>query len=63
MKALVCNQYGPPENLVVTDIPSPTPSVGDVIIDVIGAAVNFPDLLVIENKYQIQPPLPFSPGS
>ncbi len=63
MKALVCNQYGPPENLVVNDIPSPTPSVGDVIIDVIGAAVNFPDLLVIENKYQIQPPLPFSPGS
>lgn len=63
MKAVLCKAYGPPESLVVEDIPSPTPGPGEVVISVKAASVNFPDVLIIENKYQVKPPLPFSPGS
>lgn len=63
MKAIVCREYGPPESLVVEDVPSPTPGPGDVIISAKAASVNFPDVLIIQNKYQFQPPRPFSPGS
>ena len=42
---------------------SPTPGPGEVVIAVKAASVNFPDVLIIENKYQFKPPLPFSPGS
>jgi len=62
MKAVLCKQYGPPESLVVDDVPSLTASSGQVVIDVHASGVNFPDLLIIENKYQFKPPLPFSPG-
>ncbi|QRX83591.1 NADPH:quinone oxidoreductase family protein [Glaciimonas sp. PAMC28666] len=62
MRAVLCHQYGPPEILSVEDIPSLIPDVGQVIISVKAAGVNFPDSLVIQNKYQIKPPLPFSPG-
>ena len=62
MKAVRCHQYGPPEILSVENIPSLIPSAGQVIISVKAAGVNFPDALVIQNKYQIKPPLPFSPG-
>src|SRR5262245_35696360 len=63
MKALVCRQYGPPESLVFEELPSPNPGVGEVVVSVKAAGVNFPDLLIIQNKYQVKPPLPFSPGS
>ena len=63
MKAVLCKQYGPPETLVVEDVPSPTPGPGEVVIAVKAASVNFPDVLIIQNKYQFKPPLPFSPGS
>ena len=63
MKAVLCKAYGPPESLVVEDIASPTPGPGEVVISVKAASVNFPDVLIIENKYQVKPPLPFSPGS
>jgi NADPH2:quinone reductase len=63
MKAVLCKSYGPPESLVVEDIASPTPGPGEVVISVKAASVNFPDVLIIENKYQVKPPLPFSPGS
>jgi len=59
----LCKEYGPPESLVVEDVPSPTPGPGDVIISAKAASVNFPDVLIIQNKYQVKPPLPFSPGS
>ena len=59
----MCKEYGPPESLVVEDVPSPTPGPGDVIISAKAASVNFPDVLIIQNKYQVKPPLPFSPGS
>ena len=63
MKAVLCKQFGPPESLVVEDLPSPSAGAGEVVISVKAASVNFPDVLIIQNKYQFKPPLPFSPGS
>src|SRR5438067_13722751 len=63
MKAVVCKQYGPPESLTVEELPSPTAAAGEVVVSVKAASVNFPDFLIIQNKYQFKPPLPFSPGS
>jgi NADPH2:quinone reductase len=63
MKAVLCKQFGPPESLVVEDLPSPRPGPGEVVISVKAASLNFPDVLIIQNKYQFKPPLPFSPGS
>src|SRR5258708_29498124 len=63
MKAVLCKSYGPPESLVFEDVASPQPGAGEAVISVKAASVNFPDVLIIENKYQLKPPLPFSPGS
>jgi len=63
MKAVVCKQYGPPESLTFEELPSPRPGPGEVVVSVKAASVNFPDVLIIQNKYQYKPPLPFSPGS
>ncbi|XUW89798.1 NADPH:quinone oxidoreductase family protein [Burkholderia sp. M6-3] len=63
MRAIRCNQYGPPESLTVENLPDLLPETGQVVIDVKAASVNFPDVLIIENKYQFKPPLPFTPGS
>ncbi|HEV2983332.1 MAG TPA: NADPH:quinone oxidoreductase family protein [Vicinamibacterales bacterium] len=63
MKAVLCKAYGPPESLAIEEVPSPTPGQGEVVISVKAASVNFPDVLIIQNKYQVKPPLPFSPGS
>jgi NADPH2:quinone reductase len=63
MKAVVCKAWGGPETLVLQDIPSPKPGPGELVIDVKAAGVNFPDVLIIQNKYQVKPPLPFSPGA
>lgn len=63
MKAVLCKAYGPPESLVYEDIPSPRPGPGEVVVTMKAASVNFPDVLIIQNKYQFKPPLPFSPGS
>ncbi len=63
MKAVLCKQFGPPESLVLEELPSPRPGAGEVTIRVKAASVNFPDVLIIQNKYQFKPPLPFSPGS
>jgi NADPH:quinone reductase len=63
MKAVLCKQYGPPDALVFEDVPSPRPDKGEVVVSVKAASVNFPDVLIIQNKYQFKPPLPFSPGS
>lgn len=62
MKAVLCKEYGPPESLVVEEIPSPEAGPGQVVVRVRSAGVNFPDVLIIENKYQFKPPLPFTPG-
>ncbi len=63
MRAVVCREYGPPESLVIEELSSPVPGPGEVIVSVKAASVNFPDVLIIENKYQVKPPLPFTPGS
>src|SRR5687767_7079650 len=63
MKAVLCKQYGPPESLVVEELESPKAGPGEAVISVKAASVNFPDVLIIQNKYQFKPPLPFSPGS
>jgi NADPH:quinone reductase len=62
MKAILCRQYGPPETLSLEEVRSPLPARGQVVVQVAAAAVNFPDTLIIQNKYQFKPPLPFSPG-
>ncbi len=62
MKAVLCKEYGPPESLVVEELPSPPLEPGQVRLRVRACGVNFPDTLIIENKYQFKPPLPFVPG-
>ena len=62
MKAVRCLQYGEPETLVIEDIPAQLPKAGEVLVAVKAAGVNFPDALIIQNKYQFKPPLPFTPG-
>jgi NADPH2:quinone reductase len=63
MKAVLCKQFGPPDSLVVEEVASPKVGIGEVVIAVKAASLNFPDVLIIQNKYQFKPPLPFSPGS
>ena len=64
MKALVCTALGPIDQLVVKDVPDPAPpSTGEVAIDVRACGLNFPDLLIVQGKYQLRPDPPFSPGS
>lgn len=63
MKALLCTSYGPPENLVLQEVPDLEPGAGEAIVDVYAASLNFPDTLQVQGKYQFQPPMPFSPGS
>ena len=62
MKAVVCKAYGPPENLFVEDVDEPEPGAGEVLIDIEAAGVNFPDALVIQDKYQYRQEPPFVPG-
>ena len=61
MKAVVCKAFGPPESLVIDELPAPKPGAGEVVVTVKAASVNFPDVLVIQNKYQVKPTLPLYP--
>ena len=63
MQAAVCPVYGPPDVVRVDELPSPTVAAGQVRVKVGAAAVNFPDVLLIANEYQISVPPPFVPGS
>ena len=63
MKALLSIQVGGPETLVIEDLPSPEPTPGTVVVSVKACGVNYPDVIIIEDKYQFKPPRPFSPGS
>jgi len=63
MRAARCEEYGSPGNVVIRDIPPPEVIPGHVVVDVAAAAVNYPDLLFIANRYQVPAPLPFTPGS
>jgi len=62
MKAVLCKTLGPARDLVLEEVASPAPKKNEILLDVHAAGVNFPDTLIIEGKYQFQPPLPFSPG-
>jgi NADPH2:quinone reductase len=62
MQALLCESFGPPEGLVLREVPVPQPGDGEVLIRVHAAGLNFPDTLIIQDKYQIKAPLPFAPG-
>lgn len=62
MKVVVCKRHGPPASLAVKDVPAPQPAQGEVLVAVHASALNYPDTLIIENRYQYKPPLPFSPG-
>jgi NADPH2:quinone reductase len=62
MKALVCRAYGPIDSLVLDDVPDPKPGSGEVLVGVRACGINFPDLLVVQGKYQFKPTPPFSPG-
>ncbi len=63
MRAIRCTQYGPPESLTLETLPDLQAQDDHVVIDVKAAGVNFPDVLIIENKYQLKPELPFTPGA
>jgi NADPH2:quinone reductase len=63
MKAILCNHFGGPDELVLADIPPPVAGPGEAVVRVKAAALNFFDTLIITGKYQHKPPLPFSPAS
>ena len=62
MKALLSTATGGPETLVLGELPRPSAGKGQIVIDVKACAVNFPDVLIIEDKYQFRPERPFAPG-
>src|SRR5438270_6936588 len=62
MRAVLCKTFGPPETLVLEDVPAPTPGPGEALVHIAYVGLNFFDTLIIENRYQTKPPLPFSPG-
>jgi NADPH2:quinone reductase len=62
MKAIVCKTFGPPEALVLDEVPSPRAGAGQAVVVVKASGVNFPDTLIIQGKYQFRPEPPFSPG-
>ncbi len=63
MKALVSKNVGGPDSLVLEDLPNPQPGPGQAVVSVKACGVNYPDVLIIEDKYQFKPERPFSPGS
>ena len=62
MRALLSHEPGPPETLRLSDVPDPEPGKGELLVRVRACAINYPDVLIIEDKYQFRPPRPFAPG-
>ncbi|WP_019927722.1 NADPH:quinone oxidoreductase family protein [Nocardia sp. BMG111209] len=63
VRAVVCHAYGPPESVSLAELPAPDLAAGQARVRVAAAAVNFPDVLVLANEYQVKVPTPFVPGS
>ena len=63
MKAMLVKELGHPSNMVLEDIPSPTPGKKEVVVTIKACSVNFPDTLMVQGMYQFKPALPFSVGS
>jgi NADPH:quinone reductase-like Zn-dependent oxidoreductase len=62
VRALLSHEPGGPETLRLDELPDPQPGSGEILVRVRAAAINFPDVLIIEDKYQLKPPRPFAPG-
>lgn len=62
MRTVLCHAFGPPESLSLEEVPTPALQSGQVLVDVRASALNFPDVLMIEGKYQSLPDFPFAPG-
>jgi NADPH2:quinone reductase len=62
MRAARCREYGEPSSVSVEEIEDPQPGAGEVVVDVAAAAVNFPDVLLVADSYQVHVPVPFTPG-
>jgi NADPH:quinone reductase-like Zn-dependent oxidoreductase len=62
VKALLSEAPGGPETLVLRELPEPEPGPGQLLVRVRAASINYPDVLIIEDKYQFRPPRPFAPG-
>jgi len=62
MKALLSKAVGGPETLVLEDVPDPVAGPGQILVAVKACSINYPDVLIIEDKYQFKPARPFSPG-
>jgi NADPH2:quinone reductase len=62
MKALLSHEPGGPETLRLEEVPEPKPGAGEILVRVRACSMNFPDVLIIEDKYQLKPPRPFAPG-
>ena len=63
MKALICRDYTGVDDLTVETVPDPEPDAGQMLVDIKAAGINFPDILMVEGKYQFRPTPPFSPGA
>lgn len=63
MRAAIVRAYGPPEAVVVDDLADPVVRPGEALVDIRAASINFPDVLIINDEYQVSAPLPFVPGS
>jgi NADPH:quinone reductase len=63
MRAVRCERYGPPDSVVVAEVADPVAGEGQVVVDVAAAAANFPDVLVVADRYQVTIPVPFTVGS
>jgi NADPH:quinone reductase len=63
VRAVRCEEYGPPTSVVVAEVADPVAGEGQVVVDVVAAAANFPDVLVVADKYQVSIPVPFTVGS
>ena len=63
MRAAVCPEHGAPDVVRIEEVPAPTPTAGQVRVQVHAASVNFPDVLIVANEYQMKMPAPFVPGS
>lgn len=63
MHAWLCENPTGIDALTWQELPTPAPKTGEVLLEIKAASLNFPDILIVQNKYQIKPPLPFVPGS
>lgn len=63
MRALLSREPGGPETLRIEDVPDPVPGPGELLVRVRACSINYPDVLITEDKYQLKPPRPFAPGS